>query len=448
VSRVALAGSVIVALALASPVRAADVAAGTAAGTFLAIGTGTSVLSMGGATLASGNDLAAASWNVASLGRVDALTFSLAHSPLPGGATQDWLAGGGRLGNMPTRWGLQALLHREGDIEGRDASNNPTGTLSANDIALGASLAQPLGRYVTAGVGAKWVHESLAGTSGSGMSFDAGVRADVGAVGVALAARGLGGMMHYPGASYMLPRAVAGGVSWTDAERGLRVNADLEVPRAYYNSVRVGGEWTWRDRLAVRAGYRLALGAPSDATTGGPAFGMGAGVGSMWMDYAFVLDGGSTSGEHRVGLTFRPGLPNLGGGVNRERTAVEPAPRRERASAPEQPKPSPATAPMPKAAPAAATTSKAAAAPPPATAPKSAPTATSAVPAAKPVPPTVTRVPDIARPGWIVVMPGETLTLLAQRWGTSVVAIMEANNLVNDQVAPGKQLRLPPASKR
>jgi len=154
------------------------------------------------------------------------------------------------------------------------------------------------------------------------------------------------------------------------------------------------------------------------------------------------------SGEHRVGLTFRPGLPNLGGGVNRERTAVEPAPRRERASAPEQPKPSPATAPMPKAAPAAATTSKAAAAPPPATAPKSAPTATSAVPAAKPVPPTVTRVPDIARPGWIVVMPGETLTLLAQRWGTSVVAIMEANNLVNDQVAPGKQLRLPPASKR
>jgi len=145
VNRVALAGSVIAALALASPVRAADEAAGTAAGTFLAIGTGTSVLSMGGATLASGNDLAAASWNVASLGRVDALTFSLAHSPLPGGATQDWLAGGGRLGNMATRWGLQALLHREGDIEGRDASNNPTGTLSANDIALGASLAQPLG---------------------------------------------------------------------------------------------------------------------------------------------------------------------------------------------------------------------------------------------------------------------------------------------------------------
>ena len=444
------------------PAWAAGDDAGTAAGTFLAIGTGTSVLSMAGATLASGNDLAAASWNVASLARVDALTFSLAHAPLPGGATQDWLAGGGRFGHAATRWGLHALFHREGDIEGRDASNNPTGTLSANDLALGASLAQPLGKYVVAGVGAEWVHESLAGTNGSGMSFDAGVRAEAGRVGMALAARGLGAMMHYPGVSYALPRVYAGGVSWTDAERGLRVNADFEAPRSYYHSVRVGGEWTWRDRVAVRAGYRLALGAPSDATTSGPAFGMGAGVGTMWMDYAFVLDGGSTGGEHRVGLTFRPGLPNMGnagGGVNRERTAVEPAPRRERASTLEPSKVS--ATPKAAAAAPAATSSKASTPAKPADTPAPKAAATTAAPPAAPgspktapaapstsAPSTVTRVPDIARPSWIVVMPGETLAALAQRWGTTVAAIMEANNLVNEQVAPGKQLRLPPASKR
>ena len=456
-SRRAIAGSLLAALALASPAHAAGEDAGTAAGTFLAIGTGASVLSMAGATLASGNDLAAASWNVASLARVDALTFSLAHAPLPGGATQDWLAGGGRFGNAATRWGLHALFHREGDLEGRDAANNPTGTLSANDLALGASLAQPLGRYVIAGVGAEWVHESLAGTSGSGMSFDAGIRAEAGKVGVAIAARGLGAMMHYPGVSYALPRVYGGGVSWTDAERGLRLNADFEAPRAYYNSVRVGGEWTWRDRVAVRAGYRLALGAPSDATTSGPAFGMGAGAGNLWMDYAFVLDGGNTSGEHRVGITFRPGLPNVGnvgGGVNRERTSVEPAPPRERASTVERAKPAPSTAPTPKpaaAAPAAtkttspATTSKPSATPAAKAVAPTAPVTPSAAPAS---PSTVTRVPDIARPGWIVVMPGETLAALAQRWGTTVTAIMEANNLVNDRVAPGKQLRLPPAGKR
>ena len=225
----------LMALVTSTPARAAGDGAGTAAGSFLAIGTGTSVLSMAGATVASGSDLASASWNVASLARVDQLQFSLAHSPLPGGATQDWLAGGGKLGRAGTRWGMQALFHREGDLEGRDAANNPTGNLSASDLAMGASLAHPLGEHFTAGVGAEWVHESLDGTNGSGLAFDAGLRADAGPIGVAVAARGLGGRMRYPDASYDLPQAITGGVAWTDAAHGLRVNADFESPRDYYN---------------------------------------------------------------------------------------------------------------------------------------------------------------------------------------------------------------------
>jgi LysM repeat protein len=432
VIRGAIAGSVLLALALAAPARAAGDAAGTAAGSFLSIGAGTSVLSMAGATLASGHDLAAASWNPASLARVNALEFSFAHAPLPGGATQDWLAGGGRLAGAGTRWGLQALFHREGDIEGRDAANNPTGTVSATDLALGASLAQPLGAFVTAGAGAEWVHESLAGTNGSGVSFSAGLRADAGPLGVALAARHLGGAMRYPGASYDLPYVLAAGVSWTDAERGLRVNADLESPRHYYSSARVGGEWLWRDRLAFRAGYRLALSAPSDATTSGPAFGVGAGVGTMWMDYAFLLDGGSTNGEHRLGLTFHPGLfQGMGGSVRGERSAVEASPRRDVPATTGQRGPVPTTV-QPKPA--------VASPPPPQAGPRPAPIA----------PPPVSSPPPSldARPTWIVVAPGETLASLAERWETTVAAIMMTNNLVNDRVTPGQQLKLPARAKR
>ena len=441
-SRRAIVASLVLGLTLPSGARAAGDASGTAAGSFLAIGAGTSVLSMAGATLASGNDLASASWNVASLARVDALQFSLAHSPLPGGATQDWLASGGRFGHAATRWGMQALFHREADIEGRDAANNPTGSVSATDMALGASLAQPLGEHVTAGLGMEWVHESLDGTTGSGLGFDAGLRADAGPVGVALAARGLGGRLRYPDASYDLPQVIAGGVSWTDPEHGLRVNADFESPRAYYNSVRVGGEWLWRDRLAVRAGYRMALGAPSDATTSGPAFGMGAGVGSMWLDYAFVLDGGTTAGEHRVGLTFRPGLPGLGGSVRGERSAVGTSvPAKPTATvAPVQDAPRKATPPPPSPKAAAAAAAPRTVTPPPA--PRES-TAT----APTPRPTVATPPPPSARPNWIVVQPGETLASLAQRWGTSVAAIMMANNLVSDKVSPGKQLRLPDAGK-
>jgi LysM repeat protein len=47
----------------------------------------------------------------------------------------------------------------------------------------------------------------------------------------------------------------------------------------------------------------------------------------------------------------------------------------------------------------------------------------------------------------VVVAEGETLASIARRWGTSVASIMMANNLVNEKVAPGKKLKLPPAIK-
>jgi len=182
----------------------------------------------------------------------------------------------------------------------------------------------------------------------------------------------------------------------------------------------------WHDRLAFRAGYRLALDAPSDATTSGPAFGMGAGLGSMWLDYAFLLDGGTTSGEHRIGLTFHPGvlqgMNGMGGSVRGERSAVEASPRREAAPAALGPRPVVASPPPPQAG--------------PRLAPSPPPTVSS-----KPLPPD-------ARPIWIVVAPGETLASLAKRWDTTVTTLMMTNNLVSDRVAPGQQLKLPPPTGR
>ena len=233
-------------IAPAAPARAADEAAGTSAASFLVVGTGASALSMAGATLATGGDLAAAAWNPASLARVDGLQFSLSHAPLPGGATQDWLAAGGRLGSGGTRWAVQSIFQQEGELQGRDAANNPTGSLSVSDLALGARLAQPLSSVLSAGIGAQWVHESLAGSNGTGFAFDAGLRAAAGPFGLALAARNLGGGMSYGGTRYDLPGVIAAGASWSDEARGLKLDADVESPLHYYRDVRVGGEWLWQ----------------------------------------------------------------------------------------------------------------------------------------------------------------------------------------------------------
>ena len=402
---------VMIAVCCAAPAQAANDAAGTSAGSFLVVGVGTSVLSMAGATLASGRDLAAAAWNPASLTRVDALQFSLSHAPLPGGATQDWLAAGGRLGAGDTRWALHALFHQEGDLEGRDAANNPTGALSVSDLAVGARLAHPITSALSAGFGAQWVHESLAGTNGTGFAFDAGLRAAAGPLGFALAARNLGGGLSYGGTRYDLPGVLAAGVSWSDQARGVKLDADVESPLHYYRDVRVGGEWLWRERVAVRAGYRLELGAPAGEALSGMTFGIGAGVAGTWLDYAYAPEGGTGVGQHRIGLTFRPGLPNPAAAEARNTHAAtgerEPASRSGVRPAP--------------------------------------------VPAARPDAVQTVRPPTTGpgpRPTSVVVAEGETLIAIARRWDTTVTALMVMNDMARAEVKPGVRLKLPPADSK
>lgn len=305
------------------PVRAAN-SVGTAPAAFLNVGAAASSAGMAGATLALGDGLAAAAWNPAALAAVDRTGFAIAHAPSPAGASHDWLATGGRSAGA-MRWGLQAVVQRESGIEGRDLVGNPTGDLSVSDLALALRVAHPIGRAIGVGVGAEWVTESLAGVNGSGLAFEAGLRARSGPFGVAVAARHIGGGIRYGGTRYDLPAVVAAGLAWDDAARGARVALDLESPSHGRRSVRAGGEWRWRDRLAVRAGWRQMLESSSEDALTGASFGLGVAAGPAWLDYAFTPDGDEAAGAHRIGLAFR--------GSSREPRASESSPAREPAVA-------------------------------------------------------------------------------------------------------------------
>ena len=284
--------------------------AGTTAGNFLSVGTGASILAMGGASLAGGHDLNAAAWNPAALASLEGSQLALSHASLASQSSQEWLAGGGRLGHGQTRWAANLLYQGDGSIDGRDALNVSTGTFNVSSMAFGLQAAHAFGERVNGGLGLRWVDDHLGDVSGHGLAIDAGVNASAGAFGFGLAARNLGGRMSYDGASYDLPGVVGAGVSWTDAANGLRFALDANFPRAYYDDVRVGGEWLWQDRVALRAGYRMELGAPSGEPLGGPSFGLGAGANGVWMDYAFLAGAADAQGQHRLGLTFHPGFLN------------------------------------------------------------------------------------------------------------------------------------------
>jgi LysM repeat protein len=309
--------------------------AGTTAANFLSVGSGAGVLGMGGASLAIGGDLQRAAWNVAGLAAVDATQFTFSHASLAEQNNQEWFGAGGRLGRGATHWGIHALYQGDGSFDGRDALGNPTGDFSASSTAFGASLAHRVAPGVAVGVGVKYASESLADVRGSGLAFDLGLMGRQGPFGFGVAAQNAFGNMRYDGAAYPFPANYGAGVSVDVPGRGITLALDVNAPEAYYTDARLGVEWRHHDVLALRTGYRMEMGADEGEPLTGPTFGMGAGVNGFWFDYGYVLGGGGTSAQHRLGLTFRPGFVNgLGMGGS-----PAPASRDDRSSlAPAAPK--------------------------------------------------------------------------------------------------------------
>ncbi|MEO5880540.1 MAG: LysM peptidoglycan-binding domain-containing protein [Candidatus Eisenbacteria bacterium] len=284
--------------------------AGTTAAGFLSVGAGADVLGMGGTTLGFGGGLGAAAWNVAALGRLSGTQYVFSHASITGESPQDWIAAGGRFGTSRTRWGLSGLYQGDGAFEGRDVNNVSTGSFNASSMALGFQLAQPLGPVAMVGGGMKYVSEKLGDLTGGGVTFDAGLRVQAGAVGFGAAAQNVFGKMSYGGEKYDFPTSYGAGLAFPIPITGITLAMDANFPRAYYTDVRGGLEWRYRERVALRTGYRKEMGAGAGEPLGGPTFGMGAGANGFWIDYGFLTGGASGSGQHRMGLTYRPGFMN------------------------------------------------------------------------------------------------------------------------------------------
>ena len=322
----------------ARPAAAGIDNAGTTGANFLSLGSGAGVLGMGGAAVGGWSDLTGVTWNAGSLGMLNESQIVFSHSPLTGGGAQDWAAYGGRFGSSPMRWAANALYQGDGSFEGRDALGNPTGSFGASSMAFGATLARAITPNVTLGLGGKMVTEKLADASGFGGTFDAGVLVHQGDFGFGVAGQNLGGRMKYGNAYYSMPTNLGLGVSYLNPGSGLKIALDYNHPSAYYDDVRAGVEWTWRDRVALRTGYRHEMGGVTNDALNGPTFGMGAGVRGIWFDYGYLASSNGDA-QQRLALRFSPRAWNGGeemgmnGGSEGKRAPsmsdkIPPAPKR------------------------------------------------------------------------------------------------------------------------
>ncbi|MGH7740516.1 MAG: PorV/PorQ family protein [Candidatus Eiseniibacteriota bacterium] len=292
-------------LLAARPAAAGIELAGTTGANFLTVGPGASIIGMGGAGLAGYYDLSGMTWNPASLGLLNESQLMFTHMPLPNSASQEWMAFGGRMGVAPTRWALSGRYEGDGSFEAKDALGNPTGTFNSSSLALGVNAARPLDRHTVVGMGAKFVNENLGATSGYGGTFDIGVVYRAGPFSLGAAGQNMGGSMKYDSLAYSMPLNFGAGLMLLSAKTGLSLAVDMNHPNAYYNDVRVGAEWQWKDHMALRLGYRKELNALTDDPLNGTSVGLGFGGHGMWCDYGYVVTGdGST--QQRVTLRVSP----------------------------------------------------------------------------------------------------------------------------------------------
>jgi hypothetical protein len=298
---------------------------GVTTANFLSVGSGAAILGRGGATLGLGGDAASVAWNTGALGWMRQTEIGFSHASLDGGINQEHVAVAGRLNRGPFFWGLSGLYQGQGGFEGRNASNQSTGTFNISSAAFSGQGAYRFRDLVSVGVGVKYVTENLGTVTGTGLAFDGGFLARFGQIGLGASATNRHGIMTYDDAKFGMPANFGVGASWHDPVRGLTLALDANFPNTYYSNVRTGVEWRWKEMVALRAGYRMEMDAPSDEALTGPTFGMGAGFGAFWADYGYVISGAEgAEGQHRISLSLIPSQWGSSGGYG-QGGAIPPA---------------------------------------------------------------------------------------------------------------------------
>jgi tetratricopeptide (TPR) repeat protein len=281
---------------------------GSAPGQLFETGVSGRALGMGSAFTAVADDASALYYNPAGLGLLSGRRAEAMHAALYGGAAFDYLGYGQNLPKTEGGWGAEVLRLGVSGIEGRDSSDNPTGSFGYSELGFGAGfgLADVFIDDLALGAGVKGVSRSLAGQSNRLFGADLGAQY---------------GPFYRERATVGLVLSNALGLAQGDTSdrlaRGARLGASYQVlgpvllaaDASDLGDFRAGAEYRY-GQFALRAGW----------TSGGPTFGGGAVIlDSLSFDVA-VLDSSALGVSERVSLGYRFGAYRTKG---RSSTALE-----------------------------------------------------------------------------------------------------------------------------
>jgi len=277
---------------------------------FLKLGVGARATGMGGAFIASVDDINSMFWNPAGITRIDNQEVMFHY--------QNWVADISHmagayainLGSLGT-FGISAVWVDYGDIEitritnitpeGQTLPNDVitiTGDLTtATDIALGVAYARQMTDKFSMGGHIRYVQEKLAGYKANVLSFDFGSLYLTGfrSLRIAMTAQNFAPETKFdiPGANnFRLPLVFKIALAmelWGEQGAPYRVTGNFDAihPNDYEERLHFGAELALREMLFVRGGYKVNYDNESFSFGAGANFKTGNGYG-LTVDYAFA----------------------------------------------------------------------------------------------------------------------------------------------------------------
>jgi pyruvate/2-oxoglutarate dehydrogenase complex dihydrolipoamide acyltransferase (E2) component len=326
----------------------ADVAIGASSADFLQFEVGGRSAGMAGAHTGIATGVTAQFWNPAALATLGQPQIGAMHATWLKDLSYEWV---GYARPMSPRLGVGSLsvayFHMP-SISGVDEFDNPIGDFKVYDLAVTLGLARPIGRGVNVGANAKLIRQNLATVSATGAAVDLGTSATIRGTTIGAVIQNLGPSLSFDGSPYPLPQQVKIGASRGFMKNRLLVAADYNMPRDYYNDLRLGTEFHAHPNVSLRLGYRHELGSSGDPANG-LSYGLGLHYSQVQLDYA-MTPSNDFDNIHRISFGYSFGS----GGEERKPEQPKQEPKKKTPPPPPAPTGPPVIASAPKAVPKAA----------------------------------------------------------------------------------------------
>lgn len=312
---------------------------GSTAAPFLNVAVGPRAIAMGGAFVATADDITALYWNPAGISRLYGNSALFSRTSWIADINYNWAGAAIQLGDMGTL-GLSVNQLDYGDMEVTTLSEQEgTGEFySAHDLYIALSYAINLTDRFSIGGTAKYIQQKIWNTSASSLAFDVGVlfNSDIYGLRIGASITNFGGDMQMDGKDlfvqhdidetiegnnnqilaklltdeWPLPLTFRVGVAMdvlAEDNHKLTVGVDALHPNDNDESINVGAEYLFYNMFAVRGGYKSLL---LDNSEEGLSLGFGlkyefAPNLELFIDYAWQDFGILDNTQHfSVGINF------------------------------------------------------------------------------------------------------------------------------------------------